>query len=219
VILNITAIHPSKAGNLRVFPDGSTPNPTNTSNINYITNVDKAVLAVVQLPANGRIDLYSDGATVNVAADVFGYLDSTATAASNCNYAGCSATNAVLQTPIRILDTRTDSHHVGTVTGPLDSNKSYTFQVGGQGGVPNDAQAVLISLTAIHPGGNGVGNLRVFPSDVSVPNVSTINYIGSSDIANFAIIRLPKSGTLSLYSDGVPTNAAVDVLGFIPAGS
>lgn len=231
VIVNVTAVNPQTVGNLRVFPDGSTPNPPNASNINYVPGQDKAVLVIVQLPADGKVDVYSAGSTVDVTADVFGYLDSASTASNDCHYkAGCTATNAVLQTPVRILDTRPGATHIGTLDGPLAPDSTYTFQVAGLGNVPSNAQAVILSVTAVSPGAPGVGNLRVFPSDVSVPNASTINYIGSDTIANFAIIRLPgagatspsggtATGTLSLYSAGSPVNVTVDVIGWVPAGS
>ena len=74
VAINLTAINPNNYGNLRVYPDGS-PVP-NASNINYIPGVDKAAFAVVDIPANGKINVYSDGATIGLAADVFGYYPS-----------------------------------------------------------------------------------------------------------------------------------------------
>lgn len=198
VLVNVTAINPKGLGNLRIFADG-VATPT-ASNINYIPGVDKAAFAIVQLPANGRIDVYSDGAATGVAVDVFGYLD----------YRNAT----VLQTPKRVLDTRSSS--------PIASGGTTSVTVvGGSSGVPANAQAVLVSVTAIHAAGsNGIGNLRVFPAGSSVPNSSTINYVSpTSDVANFAIVQVGQGGQISLYSDGTPINATVDVVGYVPAGS
>ncbi|HZM64906.1 MAG TPA: hypothetical protein VFC16_01235, partial [Nakamurella sp.] len=95
------------------------------------------------------------------------------------------------------------------------------FQVAGKAGVPTDAQAVLVSVTAVHSAGStGVGNLRIYPADAALPNASNVNYISATtDVANFAIVKLAASGQLSLYSDGSPIDALVDVVGYVPAGS
>jgi hypothetical protein len=78
-ILSVTAIQPTTQGNLRVYPDtagtGRTPPPW-VSSVNYIRGRDIPNLVVVAIPADGRIDLFSDqfgGGTVDVAVDVVGY--------------------------------------------------------------------------------------------------------------------------------------------------
>ena len=197
VAVNLTAIDPNALGNLRVFPDGA-PVP-NASNVNYIPGVDKAAFAVVDLPANGKINVFSDGATIGLAVDVFGYYPATS--------------NVVTQAPVRVFDSRN--------TGSLQANVPLSFPVAGHAGVPADAQAVLVSVTSIHNAAStGVGNLRIFPAGVGLPNISNVNYISpTSDVANFAIVSLGGGGELTLYSDGTPIDAAVDVVGYVPAGS
>ena len=79
VVLNVTAIHPSSTGNLRVYPSDETGElpPPDVSSINYIPHRDIPNLVVVGLSADGLIDVYSDqpeGETVDVAIDVLGYL-------------------------------------------------------------------------------------------------------------------------------------------------
>jgi len=197
VAINLTAINPNNYGNLRVYPDGA-PVP-NASNINYIPGVDKAAFAVVDIPADGKINVYSDGATIGLAADVFGYYPSTS--------------NVVTFSPVRVFDSRD--------TSPLPANQPVSVQVAGKGGVPMDAQAVLVSVTAVHcAGSTGAGNLRIYPADAAVPGTSNVNYISpTTDVANFAIVKLAANGQLSLYSAGSPINALIDVVGYVPAGS
>ena len=106
--------------------------------------------------------------------------------------------------------------------GPIAAGGTLSVNVtGGTSGVPADAQAVLVSVTTIHAaGGTGYGNLRVFPAGSPVPDSSNINYVSTtSDVANFAIVQVGTGGQISLYSDGSPINATVDVLGYVPAGS
>jgi len=206
VAINFTAINPNGLGNLRVYPDGS-PVP-NASNVNYIPGVDKAVFAVVDIPADGKINVYSDGATIGLAADVFGYYPWTS--------------NVVTAEPVRVFDSRNSGFTPPPGSpGSLDANVAVSIPVAGKAGVPMDAQAVLVSVTAIHTDrSTGNGNLRIFPADAGVPDASNINYISpTTDVANFAIVKLSANGQLSLYSDGSPIHAAVDVLGYVPAGS
>ena len=80
VVLNVTAIGPTRNGNLRVYPDSSGTGataPPDASSINYITGRDVPNQVVVGLPPNGRVAFYSDqpaGSTVHLAVDVTGYL-------------------------------------------------------------------------------------------------------------------------------------------------
>lgn len=197
VALNVTAVNPSGVGNLRIYPNGSaTPL---ASSINYIPGVDKSAFVIVKLPANGKIDVYSAGGTVDVAVDAFAYYDASST--------------MVTAAPTRILDTRNG--------GTLAADTAKPFQVTGMAGVPADAQAVLVSVTSIHNANStGVGNLRIYPTGGEVPFVSTLNYVSSTtDVANFAIVKLGTGGKLSLFSAGSPIDVAVDVVGYIPAGA
>lgn len=80
VVLNVTAIGATGNGNLRVYPDidgtGRTP-PPGASSLNYIRGRDVPNQVVVALPANGRVDFYSDmgaGGKVHLAVDLVGYL-------------------------------------------------------------------------------------------------------------------------------------------------
>ena len=152
--------------------------------------------------------MYSDGATVGLVADVFGYYPSTS--------------NVVTAEPVRVFDSRNTAFTPPPgYRGALNANVAVSIPVAGKAGVPMDAQAVLVSVTSIHSvRSTGTGNLRIFPADAGVPYISNVNYVSAtSDVANFAIVKLSANGQLSLYSDGSPIHAAVDVLGYVPAGS
>lgn len=79
MLLNVTAVHPTTLGNLRVYPDtdgtGATPPPA-ASSINYIPGRDIPALVVVAIPESGQVNLYSDqfaDGVVEVTIDVIGY--------------------------------------------------------------------------------------------------------------------------------------------------
>jgi hypothetical protein len=95
-------------------------------------------------------------------------------------------------TPCRVADTR-------TTAAPLDHNETRTFTLQGVCGVPSGAKAVTINLTAVSPGSNG--HLRLFPSNIALPTISTINFQTSSTIANGAIVPLhTATPDLSVYA-------------------
>ncbi|HVA61397.1 MAG TPA: IPT/TIG domain-containing protein [Mycobacteriales bacterium] len=199
VAMTVTAVAPNAVGNLRVFPDQGTATPKipTTSNINYIVGQTTAAFVIMQVPSNGKIDFYSDNATIALDVDVVGYFSG-------------SAAKVVTQTPVRIFDSRPS---------PIAANTVVPVTVAGKGNVPANAESVLLQVTSIGPS-TGVGNLRVFPGDQSTaPTVSTINYNGGAAIANFVLVRLASNGTVNFYSDGSKVNIAVDVAGWFPNGS
>lgn len=205
VAVNITAIGPTRNGYLEAYPHG-TDRPT-ASNINYIPGVTKAEFAVVQLPANGKIDLYSAGSHVNTVIDVYGYYPASST--------------LVTQAPVRVLDTRSSSANQ-SLPSPLAAGTPYPVQVtGGAANVPADAQAVLVSLTAIHGrGSTGVGYLAAYPAGQSPPIVSNINYVSpDTTVANFAIVKIGTGGKIDLITHGSPIDTALDVVGYVPAAT
>lgn len=208
VALNVTSIRPNGPGNLRVYPGDETTVPS-TSNVNFIPGVDKAGFVIVNLPADGSdtVNVHSAGTADNVAVDVFGYFPA-------------SATTTGLTQPQRVLDTRTGSGLTQGLPNPLAAGVPYPVTVTGNG-VPADAQAVVVSLTAIHTAsGTGVGNLRAYPAGGAEPNVSNINFISpTADVANLAIVQIGANGQINLVTSGSPIDAAVDILGYVPAAS
>lgn len=204
VAINVTAIGPSGVGNLRVYPDtngsGTTAAP-NASNINYITGSTVANFAIVQIPADGKIDLQSFGSKVDVAIDVVGYFSPSSA--------------FVAMTPNRVLDTRPGSGTTQGISGPIQPGTAYAVMVTG-GNVPANATSVAINVTAIQP--TGVGNLRVFPSGAAAPNASTINYNPNNTTANYDIVKVPANGMIDIETYGSPVNVAIDVTGYTTSG-
>ena len=98
-------------------------------------------------------------------------------------------------TPCRIFDTRA----VGTQTtgAPLVNPGPKKFTIKGNCGVPASAAAVTVNVTITQP--NVAGDLRMFPSDVAQPAVSTLNYNANEPaLANGAIVPLAAAATQDL---------------------
>lgn len=80
VVVTVTVVDPAGPGNLRIFPDGygyglpsGQPAPDVVS-VNYVPGRASADLALVQVPADGYLDLETFGSTTDVTVDVVGYL-------------------------------------------------------------------------------------------------------------------------------------------------
>ena len=88
-------------------------------------------------------------------------------------------------TPCRLIDTR----QAGQAPA-LNAGGTREFKVRGTCGLPTDAKAAALNVTVITP--SQKGHIRVFPSDVALPNISTLNFAGGENaVANGAIIPMP----------------------------
>jgi hypothetical protein len=98
-------------------------------------------------------------------------------------------------TPCRIVDTRSSAPTVGhygpylTSTGNTATDVARNFPVRGNCGVPPTAKAATLNVTAVNP--TNTGRFTVYPSDITTPTVSTINFpAGTTALANGAIVPL-----------------------------
>jgi hypothetical protein len=118
--------------------------------------------------------------------------------------------NAVL--PRRILDTRTTTggHHA-----KLGSGATMRLVVVGAGGVPGaGVSAVLVNVTAVNETVRS-GYLTLFPTGVSRPLASTLNYLGGAAVANQALVRAGPDGSVSIFNSAGQTDVIVDVEGWV----
>jgi hypothetical protein len=90
--------------------------------------------------------------------------------------------------PCRLADTRSGNG------GVLASGADRSFQVQGLCGVPNGAKAVSVNVTVV-ASANGAGYLTLYPSGITRPRVSTVNFVASDVVANGAIVPLGTAGT------------------------
>jgi hypothetical protein len=123
-------------------------------------------------------------------------------------------------TPCRVFDTRVAS---GDTAGApaLATGSTRTFVIQGKCNVPVGAKAVSVNVTAVAPSWGGY--LTLFPTGVTRPVVSTVNFNpGEKAIANGAIVPLGDQGPypqdLSVYAfvnkAGGTVHAILDVAGY-----
>jgi hypothetical protein len=112
-------------------------------------------------------------------------------------------------TPCRLLDTRSST--------PLISEVSQTFAATGSCGIPSTAKAIAVNVTAANQ--TAGGHVRVYPGDLALPTISTLNFQATGTRANNAIVSLASdgSGTIKSYAfltDGGTVHLIVDVNGY-----
>ena len=205
VALNVTAVGPNSAGNLRVFPEPATGMPAasgvpNTAVDTYIPGTDGGSMVITEVGgtmAAPYIDLYSDTAgTVNVVVDEIG------------TFAGTSNVKAIAS-PLRTEDTRPGPVAAGATTNvtvaPLGSGSSF---------IPANALAVAGNIADINP--SGPGYLVAFPGGETMPATSSINNYPMQTRSNNAIVAInPSNGMISVANVGATTNFTFDATAYI----
>jgi hypothetical protein len=141
--------------------------------------------------ANGTIMALGTGGDVcvevgtpnSVAGSTHVILDATGFVPSSA-----SAQMPLLTSPVRLVDTR-------LLGGPIDTGGSSCFQVTGLLGIPNDAAAILLNVTAVGYGTRGW--LTAYPDGQQLPTTSTLNLDPSEyAMANNQIVRVGSNGQI-----------------------
>jgi hypothetical protein len=215
LVVNVTAILPTGAGYLTVYPAGQT-RPT-ASNLNVTAGAVVANLVEVGVGSGGAISVYAS-TTSDVAIDLQGYVNTTASGGT-----GSGLYNA-LPAPVRICDTRPGNP--SKLTGSAMQCNNHTLAAGGHipvavagsFGVPSGAIGVVANVTAVAPAAGGY--LTVFPDGVARPTVSNVNYRAGQVIPNRVTATLgtaPGSqGKLDVFSSQT-SDVIVDISGYYTA--
>lgn len=200
VLVNVVATGAAAAGFVTVH-DCDTERPF-TSNVNYAPGETRSNVTLASVSRDGSICLYTMSAT-DLVVDVTGYLPTT------------GAVN--VPRPARLLDTRADGRTVdgsSQATGRLAADSTIALQVSGRGGVPANAGAVLVNVTATEP--RAAGFVTVYACEVARPHASNVNYTAGATQANAVITNVAPDGTICLYSSAA-THLVVDIVGYLDA--
>lgn len=132
----------------------------------------------------------------------------------SCVFEGeCGGGNYYTVDPCRLIDTRGPN---GTYGGPLLLSDSLrTFEVHGQCGIPETAQAVAVNVTATLS--SAQGNLALFRSDENPPATSTVNFTAGVARANNAILALSETGEITVrpfVANSGQVHLVLDVVGY-----
>jgi hypothetical protein len=195
VALNVTVVGPAKGGFLTVFPCvAGSPNAKapDTSNVNFDAGRTVANLVVVGLSASGQV-CFTGNADMDVIVDLMGWYGGT----------GAGAFGPV--TPARALDTRP--------TGTIGARQVVAIPIGGRFGVPTDAVAAVLNVTATDAAADGF--VTVFPCASGPPDTSNVNFVAGRAVPNQVLVGLT-NGQVCITTDK-PTNVLVDVTGYYAA--
>ncbi|AEE46637.1 peptidoglycan recognition protein family protein [Cellulomonas fimi] len=113
-------------------------------------------------------------------------------------------------TPARLLDTRTTG-------GSLGPASRMDLDVTGSFGVPDNAKAVALNVTAV--GTSQVTFVRVWPAGQPAPGSSTFNTDGRRTTNAGVVVGVGGGGKVSLYNNAGTTHLVVDVTGYFVEGA
>ncbi len=198
VVMNVTATNTTAASFLTVWPDKESR--PNASNLNYVAGQSVPNLVKVRLSSDGRVNIYNHEGSADVIFDVAGYYTTGG---------GANASQYSPLPPTRILDTRTTG-------GPLGPKGSRTIKVGGRGGVPTGASAVVMNVTVTQP--TAPSFLTVSPTGSPRPNASNLNYIPGQTVPNQVIVTLGNGGQVDIYNLAGTAHVLFDVAGYYTTG-
>jgi hypothetical protein len=196
VVLNVTATTTEASGFATVWPCGQ-PTP-DASNVNFVQGRDVSNLVISSIGAGGGVCLKAS-ANTNLLVDVSGYFP----AGSGYQPAG---------NPVRLLDTRSGN---GAPQGIVGAGGTVQLVVANRGGVPSNASAVVLNVTAAST--QEYGYVTVFPCG-AMPDTSNLNFVTGQDVPNLVIAQLSPSGTVCLNTAGA-THLIADLAGYFSAGT
>jgi hypothetical protein len=196
-VLNVTSTNVDADGYVTVYPcDAARPL---AASVNPMRGKSRPNLVVAPLSADGRVCFYSQNST-DLVVDVTGFI---------ADHGTREFTPVV---PFRHLDTRElDSRlNAGTYGMPVLAGQTLKVPVAGARGIPADAGAVSVNVTAV--GASGPGYLTVWPCGER-PSTSTVNYEATLASANGAQLALADSGELCIFSQQ-DVHVVVDINGW-----
>ncbi|HEX8409702.1 MAG TPA: hypothetical protein VF883_12625 [Thermoanaerobaculia bacterium] len=114
------------------------------------------------------------------------------------------ATMLYAVTPCRAVDTRNST--------AIANGETRDFLFAGACGIPSDASAVVMNVTAVSPSTNGW--LALWPAGTVWGGTSTMNYRTGRTRANNGTVPLPNNGYVSVMNAGGTQHVIVDVTGY-----
>ena len=205
VVLNVTVANPTSEGYLTVSPSPPGSQPL-ASNLNFVANQVIPNRVITPLDGNGRVSIFNGYGTVNVIVDVGGWFTSTTSTAGGSQYTAL--------TPSRILDTRLG---IGAPRAPLGPGQTIAVSVAGVGGVPpmtapNPPTAVVLNVTAT--GASAYSYLTVWPTGVTMPNASDLNFPPNSNNPNLVVIKVGPDGKVNIFNGFGSVDVVADIEGW-----
>lgn len=185
VLVNIEVQSPTQTGYLRVTPGGST---SSTAVQEFAAGQTISNLVAVKLDSNGKIRLHLSAGRATVFVDVAG------------SFTRSGPGDSFLPVP------------QARVYGPgsLAAGTDRDIVIAGHGGIPADADAVLVNVEVQAP--TKAGYLRVTPGG-STSATAVQEFAAGQTISNLVAVKLGTGGTIRLHLSAGVATVFVDVAG------
>jgi chitodextrinase len=161
---------------------------------------------------SGSTLTYSDTAIVISATYVY-TVDAFDAAGNHSAQSASAAVNPGVYTampPKRLLDTRSNG-------GKLGPGGSMSLVIAGTNGVPANASAVILNVTAVDE--SSAGFFTLYPTGATLPTASNLNWVAGETVPNLVSVGLGAGGKVTIYNGLGTADAVVDLEGyFAPSG-
>ena len=208
VVLNVTAVNPTASTFVQLWPAGES-RPTFGSSLNVGPGQIVANAVTVKLGSDGRVRVLNAVGTTDLVVDVAGYYRSAP------GGAGFTAL-----TPVRLLDSRPGPANVGPFATPWSPGAAGArdIPIGGRGGVPAGADAVVLNVTAVDPTASTF--LQLWPTGAPQPVFgSSVNAGPGQVVPNQVTVALGTGGAVRLLAAAGSVDVVIDVAGYYDAGT
>ena len=119
-------------------------------------------------------------------------------------------------TPCRVMDTRIAPFTVGARSNPIGSGETHSISVRGSNGnctIPTDATGLAMNVTAVN--GTDASYLTVFPSGVTQPVASNLNWsAGEAAVPNAVNASIGGDGKVSFFNNAGNVDVVADIVGY-----
>jgi hypothetical protein len=184
VAMNVTVTGAAGDGFATVWPCGQAK--PDTSNLNFRAGESIANSVVTGVGTGGAV-CFSSSVATDLIADVSGAF---------------GAAVHPLVAPQRLLDTRLGN---GAPANPVVAGGVVELQVTGRGGVPVDADSIVLNVTATNT--SAAGFVTVWSCGQPQPDTSNLNFEAGATRPNLVVARIGADGKVCLY-----TSAGADLL-------
>lgn len=199
VLVNVTVAAPSEAAYLTIWPSG-TAKPF-TSSLNFGAGETATNFHIAKLGPDGTFAVAPSNGSTHLIVDVFGWVPRGA-----ASYRGVE--------PVRILDTRDGFGVCATGCSSPGAGSMVRFAVTNLAGIPGDARAVALKVTAASA--TEPTYVTLYPAGMPTPNASNLFVTPGAVTPNLVTAKVGLGGAVDLFNAAGTTAVVVDVVGYFP---
>ena len=209
--LRVEVTKPGAAGSVIVYPDG-TARPA-AGSVDFSSGKTASSLVLARPGADQLVDFYnSSGKAISLTVDTFGIQTG-----------GQFGYTYAADGPVRVLDTGAG---IGAAKSPVPAGGEVSFAVAGSNGVPGNASAVLLDVTA--SGGKAAGHLTAYGHGTADPGTPDVVWAAGQTTTGLVVVPLQDGSVVLHNASAGSVSFRADLVGydnpggtgsvFLPAG-